>query len=355
VGYFPPESAPGIVPENERVPPTSQSNVWQVGATILAAMTAKEPDSTESKDQRRYTVKPKYEKLIEDKSWSGYSQDLINLVEDCLRMEMEDRPSPQELLNMVEDYMPMYAEGMDRWGTLSWVKQKSSEIDGPLVADDDAHIDTDAGTGTATGEKRKATEPLGSPPDAKRIKAETALTRRLAYVASVIKGIRPVPKPHEDDQDFKLGWRKRMVYKVVDAMFDPDTFFETADPGPIDYLKLGTVDRNRLGVVLVDDDDDDDDGDDDEDGKDDKAKSLPPITPAKPKKPIKGAGTSVDPYMLFSSPAKPTPAKPVAAKPAPDKPAPDKSAPAEPTKPHSPGVKFHSNDLFSTHWSSGYE
>jgi hypothetical protein len=47
---------------------------------------------------------------------------------------MEDRPSPQELLRMVEDFMARHADGMDRWGTLSWVKQKSSEIDGPILS-----------------------------------------------------------------------------------------------------------------------------------------------------------------------------------------------------------------------------
>jgi serine/threonine protein kinase len=41
-GYFAPESTLGDVPLSERSPPTSKSNVFQVGATMLIAMTGSE-------------------------------------------------------------------------------------------------------------------------------------------------------------------------------------------------------------------------------------------------------------------------------------------------------------------------
>jgi hypothetical protein len=43
-------------------------------------------------------------------------------VESCVSFDVEDRPSAQEALALIEQCMPTYAEGMDRWGTLSWVK-----------------------------------------------------------------------------------------------------------------------------------------------------------------------------------------------------------------------------------------
>jgi hypothetical protein len=226
---------------------------------------------------------------------------------------------------MVEDFMARHADGMDRWGTLSWVKQKSSEIDGPIAADDDAHTAADAGSDTATGEKRKAARPPDSPPDAKRIKAQTALKRRLVYVASLIKGARPRPKSHVDDADFKLDPWKRLVYNRIDQMFDPDTFFDTADPSPTNYIKL---DPNTKYMPVIDISDD---SEEDEAEKPAKAESLPdPFTPGKPKKPLKGAGTLANPYML-STPAKPTPAKP--------------------TEPPPPAGVLHKKELFSEHWS----
>jgi len=347
------------MPASERVPPTSKSNVFQVGVTMLSAMMGTEYDLTRDEQGRRYKTNTKWEKVVEEGKWSDYSKDLIDLVEDCVRDEMEDRPSPQELLDMIEDYIPMYADGMDRWGTLSWVHEKSSEIDERLAAEDASHADADVVADAATGEKRKASGPPELFTDAKRVKAQTALERRLAYVASVIKGVRPRPECHGDDQDFILSRRKRLIYKNVDTMFDSDVFFDTADPGPIKYLELDP-NAKYLAVIEIDDDDDDDNVDDeaDEEEHDEemyneeeysrvvKAESLPaPYTPAKHKKPLKGAGTAIDPFVLYSTPAKPTPAKPTTVKPTPSKP-----TPAKPTKVPPPVGSMKDNDLFSSHW-----
>jgi hypothetical protein len=333
-GYFAPESTVGTTLLSERSPPTSKSNVFQIGATMLTAMTGSE-FRPRDEEGLRYIRNAKWDQLVEDEKWPDYSEDLISLVQDCVRDEMEDRPSPQELLRMVEDFMARHADGMDRWGTLSWVKQKSSEIDGPTTADDDAHTAADTGTDTATGEKRKAAGPPDSPPDAKRVKAQTALKRRLIYVASLIKGARPRLKSHEDDTDFRLDPSKRLIYKRIDQMFDPDTFFDMADPDPIDYIKLDPK-AKYMPVIDVSDDSEEDEAE-----RPAKVESLPdPFTPGKLKKPLKGAGTLANPYML-STPAKPTPAKPTPAKP----------TPAKPTEPPPPAGVLHNKELFSEHYS----
>jgi hypothetical protein len=343
-GYFAPESALGTMPLSERRPPTSKANVYQVGVTMLTAMVG--PGNVGD----HYATNPKWQGLIDNNQWPGYSQDLIDLVEDCLYWEMDERPSPQELLAMIEDFMPMHADGMDRWGTLSWIKQKSSEIDGPLDTDDDAHTDADFATDTATGKKRKASGPSGSPPDPKRIKAQTALKRRLAYVAGLIKGDKPRSNRHADDQDFALDRMKLMSYRTLDPMFDPDTFFDTADPGPIAYLDLD-LDAKYSAVIDIDDSDDDADDGDDEDDRHYEGTSLPaPYTPAKPKSPPKGAGTKADPFRIGSTPAKPTNAKITLTKPAPAEPKPAEPTAAGSTKPPPPASPLK-NELFSSHWS----
>jgi hypothetical protein len=343
-GYFAPESALGTTPLSERRPPTSKANVYQVGVTLLTAMVG--PGNVGD----HYATNLKWQPLIDNNTWSGYSQDLIDLVEDRLYWDMDERPSPQELLAMIEDYMPMHAGGMDRWGTLSWIKQKSSEIDGPLDADDDAHTDADTGTDTATGSKRKSSGPPGPPPDPKRIKASTALKRRLTYVASLIKGVRPRPDCHADDQDFTLDRMKLMSYRTLDEMFDSDTFFDTADPGPINYLDLDLT-AKYSAVIDIDSSDDDEDDDHDEDDTRDKGTSLPaPYTPAKPKSPPKGAGTKADPFRIGSKPAKPTNAKIALTKPAPFEPKLAGPTPAKATVAPSPEGLLK-NELFSSHWS----
>ncbi|KAH0290613.1 kinase-like protein [Aureobasidium namibiae CBS 147.97] len=206
-----------------------------------------------------YTQDPAWEGMIERDLWAGYSQDLIDIVEYCVQFDMAERPSPQTLLASIQETMPQYADGMDRWGTLSWVKQMSSEIDDSLAAEDATQMDDDAGTGAATGEKRKASGPVESAPDAKRIKAQTALDRRLAYVATLIQGVKPRPQHHKDDESLMSRWINRLIYKDPDAMFSPDEFFNTADSSPIEYFELENEDanENHLDVIMVNDGEDD--------------------------------------------------------------------------------------------------
>lgn len=270
-GYFAPEAKlpkTEVHDVTELIRPTSRSNVYQVGMTMLTAMMG--PRCPRYRDDLGlvYTQDDAWDDMVEAGQWAGYSQDLINLVENCVQFKMTDRPSPERLLAAIEILIPAHADGMDRWGTLSWIQKMSSDIDESLAADDDSHIDDDAqlnddaqidndtGTGATTGQKRKASEPPESAPNAKRIKAQAALERRQMYVAALMKGVMPRPHAHKDDRPLRSRWVNRLVYNDTDEMFSPNSFFDTADPGPIEYFELEDDDENRLGVTMVDYSDD---------------------------------------------------------------------------------------------------
>lgn len=271
-GYFAPEAEDpdsDLDYVSELVPPDSQANVFQVGVTMLSAMIRPGFEKEYNDLGLVYTQDLEWDDRVEEGLWDGYSQDLIDLVETCVQFDPYDRPTPQTLLATIQTSMPQHAERMDRWGTLSWVKQKSSDIDKSAAADDEANLDDDANIGAATGKKRKAAGPPESAPDAKRIKAQTALERRLAFVAATIKGVQPRPKAHKDDHGIRPHPNNRLFYKNVDDMFNPDSFFDTADPGPIEYFELEDNDEdedededmdddeNRLDVIMMDDSEDD--------------------------------------------------------------------------------------------------
>ncbi|CAD0098055.1 unnamed protein product [Aureobasidium mustum] len=246
-GYCAPEHDTGTTGKSKakyNVPPESKTNIWEVGNCIMLAMTGNHGGSHRT-DGYKFSYHDKWDYLRDLEPddpwrWSGYSDDLIKTVEWCLMDTMHNRPTPQELLEQIEQLMPQHHEGMDRWGTFSWVKDKSREIDGPLAsADAEEAEEPDADIEVMPGEKRKASSPAGSPRHAKRSKAEKALERRLTYVATIIKG--RMPKPHDDDNAFRLDFKKALRYVAMDEEFDPQSFFDTAGPEPISFFELDTV------------------------------------------------------------------------------------------------------------------
>ncbi|KAG9856495.1 hypothetical protein KCU98_g1393, partial [Aureobasidium melanogenum] len=329
-GYFPPELKSGPMPLNiQRRPPGSEANVWQVGETMLVAMMGG-IHPQDGPQGRVYRTRTHWLRLIENGQWSNYSRDLIELAESCVKYDMDLRPSPMDILVRVLGCMHMHNDGMDRWGTLSWVMEESRKIDGPVPDEDtgyeDAGYEADAGANTAAGAKRKASGPPTMPPDTKRSKAETALRRRLATVATDIKGHRP--RLHADDKGFRLRQTLKLIYENEYSISDPETFFDAADSGPIKFLELDPTANDNTkkikprefdGVVYIDDDDDDYF----------EAKSLPdPVTPAQRRKaavardtddyieiestpPVeakvvpKAAGTSANPILVTPTPVKP--------------------------------------------------
>lgn len=309
-GYFPPELKLGPMPLNiERRAATTKANVWQVGETMLVAMMGISRHSRDGPEGRVYYTHEDRRHLIEIDQWSDYSDELIAIVEWCVKHDMENRPTPGELLEVIAACMHKHDDGMNRWGTLSWVMEKSRLLEGPFPNEDAEYeagdYENGDGTSVTAGAKRKASGPHTMPPDAKRSKAETALRRRLVMVANDIKGHRP--KCHADATAFRSRRELRMHYGKSDSMFDANTFFNTADPGPIEFLELDpTANKTKKvktteidGVIYIDDDDDE------------APKALPaPVTPAKPKKPVKAkgkkaAGTSANPILITPSPVKP--------------------------------------------------
>ncbi|KAH0361286.1 kinase-like protein, partial [Aureobasidium melanogenum] len=278
-GYCAPEHDLGLPPRPRAgydVPPESKTNVWGVGNCILLAMTGNR-GGKHGTDGYKYEIHHKWEYLIEiEGQWSGYSDDLIKTVEWCVKDKMENRPTPQELLEQIERLMPQHTDGMDNWGTYSWVKEKSREIDGPLSPiDAEGAEDADVGTGSEPGEKRKASSPPLSPQAAKRSKAQTSLERRLTYVATIIKG--DLPELHEDDQAFTLSSQKALRYSSYDVAFDPETFFDAPGPEPISFFELEAVAADgpdKEGKAREASDPLEDNGDDDEE-EHTKSKSKP--------------------------------------------------------------------------------
>lgn len=251
LGYCAPEQDTGIPPRPRArydVPLGSKTNIWGFGNCMLLAMTG-DRGSGRGTDGTKFGYHSRWDYLREldpeePYYWPGYSDDLIKTVEWCLKDTMENRPTPQELLEQIERLMPQHNEGMDRWGTFSWVKDKSREVDGPLASADVGRVeDTDADAGVMPGEKRKTSSSAGSPRQAKRNKAQTALDRRLEYVATIIQG--RLPKPHDDDHAFVLGWKNSLVYASMDEEFKPELFFDTVGPEPISFFKVDAVAADR--------------------------------------------------------------------------------------------------------------
>ena len=165
---------------------------------------------------------------------------------------MVNRSSPQEALAAIEQHMPDFADGMDRWGTLGWVKAQHANTgettdgdDAEDLGDDDGEEDEkEDGEGeaeeekkedkvdatTATGKKRKAA--AAQTTTSKRTRFSGALQARLKLVATQIKPGATVGKVKKADQAFILSDKHKMICPD-DKLFDADKFFETEDPEPV--------------------------------------------------------------------------------------------------------------------------
>jgi hypothetical protein len=175
-----------------------------------------------------------------------YSADLIEVVELCVRYDVEDRPSAQEALVLIEQYMPTYADSMDRWGTLSWVKAQhanAKEAKDGNDAEDADDGDTTAGS-TTTGSKRNSTAPLPPP---KRLRFIGALQQRLQLVAAQMKGAKP--RVNKADQEFILADRHKIILSD-DKSFNSCEFFECADPKHIEFRDI--TNTAALATAFID-------------------------------------------------------------------------------------------------------
>jgi serine/threonine protein kinase len=268
VGWCAPELDRGDNPYKQNdtarydVAPTSKTNVWQIGYCILRAMEG--GIITPVLDGEIVApVLGNHDLKYRNENWTRqtlpgakavYSADLIELVESCVCYELEDRPSPQEALALIEQYMPGYADGMDRWGTLSWVKAENAKTaeakDGDDAEEpDDGNEEEENNPIATTGTKRKSTASLPPP---KHPRFTGALQRRLKLVATQMDSGARLGRTNNADYRFILP-DKHKVNCPRDKSFNACEFFECADPGHIQFR----------------DDVEDDAGDDVEDGVED--------------------------------------------------------------------------------------
>jgi serine/threonine protein kinase len=238
VGWCAPELDRGPNPYKQNdtarydVAPTSKTNVWQIGYCILRAMEGGIPAPVLGNNDLKYKNE-NWTRSTPPGAAAVYSADLIELVESCVCFEMEHRPSPQEALTLIEQHMPRYADGMDRWGTLSWVKAEHAKTADAKDGDDADEADAaeEEDTTATTGTKRKATTPLPPP---KRPRFSGALHRRLKLVATQMdSGVR-LGRTNNADYRFILP-EKHKVNCPKDKSFDACEFFECPDPGHIEF------------------------------------------------------------------------------------------------------------------------
>jgi serine/threonine protein kinase len=225
------------------VAPTSKTNVWQIGYCILRAMeggiVAPVPGNHDLKyrNENRTRATPVGAAAV-------YSAELIQVVESCVSFELEDRPSPQAALALIEQHMPQYADGMDRWGTLSWVKAEHAKTEDAEDEDDADEEDGEEGDDSTatTGTKRKSTAPLPPP---KRPRFTGALQRRLKLVATQMDPGARLGKINKADQQFVLA-DKLKITCPEDKSFKACEFFECADPGHIKFRDVEAAPRVPL-------------------------------------------------------------------------------------------------------------
>lgn len=233
-------------------------NVWQIGFLVLCAMNGiTDPDQPNADAVLRYDA-GRWEYLVDDGTFTGYSDSLQGLVHACLCSNPSDRIDPQSLLFLIENSMVKHIDDMQRWGTISWIDNKHNNTSEdertyhPAVAPDEAeeegeeaHFSVEDGDffRPATHRKRKSSYP-DSDPGSKRLKGTSAvsceiLQRRYALVAKQMQlgKTSQTVDAHPDDMDFVLA----NAYKLKqprDEEFDPETFFSSPDPGPVKYMTV---------------------------------------------------------------------------------------------------------------------
>ncbi|KAG9568407.1 hypothetical protein KCU71_g2116, partial [Aureobasidium melanogenum] len=106
----------------------SWTNIWQAGRTIECMMRLKtkldhEKTSLVCDDNSRIKKEPpRFEGLPK----FSYSDDLIDLVWRCQRLDPEQRPTPAELLGLIRSGASKHNRGMDEWGNATWIQRREA-------------------------------------------------------------------------------------------------------------------------------------------------------------------------------------------------------------------------------------
>lgn len=209
---------------------------------------------------RFYTTK--WQALVDEGAFAGYSDDLLGLVHACLLCNPSDRIYPQSLLFLVETSMSNHIDNMQRWGTKSWITTKHNQTleddpDRPADASEEPQVGEaeDEETENETPYKDQPQTPFyptpksirkrkfsGPSPAPKRLKGKTAgshetLQRRYALIAKQMQLGKTTQSldAHSDDKEFILANEFKVKFSR-DEEFDPEMFFVGPDPGPIKYM-----------------------------------------------------------------------------------------------------------------------
>ncbi|KAH0027187.1 hypothetical protein KCU78_g4067, partial [Aureobasidium melanogenum] len=130
-GFFAPEmrrdTTWGWLQEIKK-PLYSWTNIWQAGRTIECMMRLKT-----KLDHEKISLICVAESCIKDEPpiiegspKFRYSEDLIDLVWRCQRLDPEQRPTPAELLGLIRSRASKHNRGMDEWGNATWIQRREA-------------------------------------------------------------------------------------------------------------------------------------------------------------------------------------------------------------------------------------
>lgn len=230
-------------------PSYTYTNIWQIGYIIYRSMTGnldvgwQEAPPDFGLQPERF---PAWRALVAAGELANYSDDLWNTVIACLPRVPKERISLQDLLARIETLMPKHIDGMDRWGTLSWIQNETNKAD-----DGDSNDDSDGADGSShTTGKRKRTF-SGPHSETKRHKGKEGvkddiLQRRHILVAKQMKlGKTSTPlDAHPDDQNFILTDTYKLEYPQTDNAIETKRFLQGPEPRPLEFeVDLHAVER----------------------------------------------------------------------------------------------------------------
>lgn len=117
----------------------SWTNVWQAGRIIECMMRLQKSLNHERDSiicMEESPIKDRDPPRIDGFPNFRYSQDLIDLVWHCQRLDPEQRPTPSELLELIKQRAPKHNRGMDEWGTAIWIQKREAAPPRPKTDDE---------------------------------------------------------------------------------------------------------------------------------------------------------------------------------------------------------------------------
>lgn len=117
----------------------SWTNVWQAGRIIECMMRLQKSVNHEQYSivcMEEFPIKDRDTPRIDGFANFRYSEDLIDLVWRCQRLDPEQRPTPSELLELIRQRAPKHDCSMDEWGTATWIQEREAAPPRPKIDDE---------------------------------------------------------------------------------------------------------------------------------------------------------------------------------------------------------------------------